>query len=830
MQTASPIVVNSSVGDLVAGKYRIERILSEGGMGCVVAARHTDLDELVAIKLLLPWAVGNSEAVARFAQEARTSVKIRSEHVVRTLDVGTLDNGTPFMVMEYLDGSDLSAVLRERGSLPVEQAIDFILQASEAIAEAHRMGIVHRDLKPANLFCIRQPGGMLLIKVLDFGISKVTNGQIAHPLAVTTNTATIMGSPFYMSPEQLRSSRSVDVRSDIWSLGVILFELLSGRLPFGAETLPELCLEITTKSPPRLREYCPSIEPELEDVICKCLEKDREARYSNIAEFALALTPFAPVRCSSSVQRVCGIMCSCDSPEGTGRGASLHPSSEDLLAAAHDHGLESRDTRALHAAPTSVPAFTSSQTRVGPNVFRASDLGDEGRLPVDGSMFPAVLSPTGHSDSNRSPSTAKEQPRARNGRKLLATVLVLAALLTGAVRALAPVSPHADNVLNMAARALTFLHPQESNIAVTVAGPGLIPIEDVEVFVDGKKRCNTSPCSTPVGPGTHLVTVNARGYVAISPQAVAAGTPLNLVLTPVSNIGSLQVTGGSAAITLFLDGREVGTLPVELLEVTAGTHHLRMESGGRFEAYEQSVLVTPDQLTTIGPIRLKVRKGTATIIAGANAEHARLQLISGSARRQLTTLPHVLELDTSKPYTIVATKRGFHSTVIPVAFEDGIDRKEFVVALRRFGESAIARENASSQQSEAAKQLADNTATGVPETRSEPSHSTLAAESSPSAEGGVQSDVLGASSLAQHGGDITGSDAPAAGLGMISINSIPRSNVLLDGRPLGATPRAEVAVSPGDHVVTFVHPEYGRKQVVVRAIAGEAIVTSVHFP
>src|SRR5512133_373377 len=193
MQTASPIVVNSSVGDLVAGKYRIERILSEGGMGCVVAARHTDLDELVAIKLLLPWAVGNSEAVARFAQEARTSVKIRSEHVVRTLDVGTLDNGTPFMVMEYLDGSDLSAVLRERGSLPVEQAIDFILQASEAIAEAHRMGIVHRDLKPANLFCIRQPGGMLLIKVLDFGISKVTNGQIAHPLAVTTNTATIMG-------------------------------------------------------------------------------------------------------------------------------------------------------------------------------------------------------------------------------------------------------------------------------------------------------------------------------------------------------------------------------------------------------------------------------------------------------------------------------------------------------------------------------------------------------------------------------------------------------------------------------------------------------------
>src|SRR6202167_5914469 len=185
-------------GDILAGKYRVERVLGIGGMGVVVAAHHIQLDEKVALKFLLPDALHNSDAVARFAREARAAVKIKSEHVARVSDVGTLPNGAPYMVMEYLDGVDLAAWLHERGTLPIEQAVDFVLQACEAIAEAHALGIVHRDLKPANLFCIRRADGNLSIKVLDFGISKVTTpGAPAHGVDMTRTNA-LVGSPLYM--------------------------------------------------------------------------------------------------------------------------------------------------------------------------------------------------------------------------------------------------------------------------------------------------------------------------------------------------------------------------------------------------------------------------------------------------------------------------------------------------------------------------------------------------------------------------------------------------------------------------------------------------------
>src|SRR5580658_3035975 len=155
-------------GDVLEGKYRIERVLGVGGMGVVVAAHHIQLDEKVALKFLLPSALGNPDAVARFAREARAVVKIKSEHVARVSDVGALQDGAPYMVMEYLEGGDLEAWLQERGPLPIEQTVEFVLQACEAIAEAHALGIVHRDLKPANLFCIRRADGLLSIKVLAF--------------------------------------------------------------------------------------------------------------------------------------------------------------------------------------------------------------------------------------------------------------------------------------------------------------------------------------------------------------------------------------------------------------------------------------------------------------------------------------------------------------------------------------------------------------------------------------------------------------------------------------------------------------------------------------
>jgi serine/threonine-protein kinase len=297
-------------GQILAGKYRVEEVLGVGGMGVVVAARHIELDSKVALKFLLPALLSNREAVGRFAREARAAVKFQSEHVARVLDVGTLDSGAPYMVMEFLEGSDLSAWIRERGPLPIEQAVEFVLQACIAVADAHGIGIVHRDLKPANLFCVRRTDGQLSVKVLDFGISKLTDpSRSSEPPGMSaTKTSAIVGSPLYMSPEQVQSAKDVDARTDIWALGVILFELLTGTIPFQGEAFGEIAVKIATQTPALLRSYRPDAPIDLEAVITKCLEKDRNRRYPNVAELALALFPFAPKRARATVERITGII------------------------------------------------------------------------------------------------------------------------------------------------------------------------------------------------------------------------------------------------------------------------------------------------------------------------------------------------------------------------------------------------------------------------------------------------------------------------------------------------------------------------------------------
>ncbi|HWZ92808.1 MAG TPA: serine/threonine-protein kinase, partial [Polyangiaceae bacterium] len=277
-------------GQILAGKFRIERVLGQGGMGVVVAATHIQLEERVALKFLLPEALSNPEAVARFAREARAAVKIKSEHVARVSDVGTLDSGSPYMVMEYLEGQDLADWVRKSGAMRQPDAVEFVLQACEAIAEAHALGIVHRDLKPANLFVTRRVDGSPCIKVLDFGISKLTVPGSTSDMGMT-RTSTVMGSPLYMSPEQMSSTRNVDARTDIWALGIILYEVLSGRVPFEAETMPQLCGMILQDAPRPLRELRPDVPDGLQWVVLRCLEKNRDARFANVAELAAALVP-----------------------------------------------------------------------------------------------------------------------------------------------------------------------------------------------------------------------------------------------------------------------------------------------------------------------------------------------------------------------------------------------------------------------------------------------------------------------------------------------------------------------------------------------------------
>ncbi|HEY2410292.1 MAG TPA: serine/threonine-protein kinase [Polyangiaceae bacterium] len=292
-------------GKVLAGKFRIERVLGQGGMGVVVQAHHLVLDEPVALKFLLSDAMMNGEAVARFEREARAAVKIKSEHVARVSDVGRLEDGAPYMVMELLRGRDLGALLVERGPMPLEDVVDYLLQAGEAIAEAHGLGIVHRDLKPQNLFLTQRADGSPCVKVLDFGISKLTGaGSGSGNDAGMTRTSAVMGSPLYMSPEQLLSARDVDMRTDVWALGVICFELLTGKSPFMAETLPQLCMTITHSPPASLRGFRPDLPLELERLILRCLEKDRGRRVATVAELALALVQFAPRRARLSAERI----------------------------------------------------------------------------------------------------------------------------------------------------------------------------------------------------------------------------------------------------------------------------------------------------------------------------------------------------------------------------------------------------------------------------------------------------------------------------------------------------------------------------------------------
>ncbi|HKP59885.1 MAG TPA: serine/threonine-protein kinase [Polyangiales bacterium] len=282
-------------GDVIAGKYRVQQLIGTGGVGFVVAATHVGLDDSVALKFLKPEFATNQEAVSRFTIEARASFKIKNEHVARVLDVDTLADGTPFMVMELLEGSDLRSILETHRYLPVSLAVDFVLQSCEALAAAHALHIVHRDIKPENLFVTQYAEGDQ-IKVLDFGISKVALTQQPLPGRKTRATALTMmavGTPPYMSPEQVRASTDLDARADIWSLGCVLYELLTGNAPFERMSLMQACAAVLEEEPLPLREGCPEASAELEAAVMRCLRKEPAERYGDVAELARALAPFA---------------------------------------------------------------------------------------------------------------------------------------------------------------------------------------------------------------------------------------------------------------------------------------------------------------------------------------------------------------------------------------------------------------------------------------------------------------------------------------------------------------------------------------------------------
>lgn len=272
-------------GTVLGEKYRIGRTLGRGAMGVIFEATHIQLGTLVAVKVLRPDYADREAVAERFLREARAAAQLRGEHICRVHDYGAMPDGTPFMVMELLEGCDLGTLVDQQGPLPPALVANCIVQTCTAIAEPHAKGMVHRDLKPTNLFLEQRGDDVPFIKILDFGIAKFESVDFK-----LTSTTTLIGSPSYMAPEQLRSTTAIDARTDIWALGIVMYELLTEKQPFIGESMTDLALAITMEPP---LPFATLVPDGLADVVMRCLEKNPAQRYQNVAELAEALTPFA---------------------------------------------------------------------------------------------------------------------------------------------------------------------------------------------------------------------------------------------------------------------------------------------------------------------------------------------------------------------------------------------------------------------------------------------------------------------------------------------------------------------------------------------------------
>lgn len=397
-----------AVGDLIAGKYRIEGVLGRGGMATVFAAWHEELDQRVALKMLHAGMSGDPTHAKRFVREARNAARIQSEHIARIMDVGrTPISGSAdrvYIVMEHLEGNDLSRVLKARGALPVDEVINYLVQACDAIAVAHSLGIIHRDLKPANLFLSRGADGSPTVKVLDFGIAKAFDQPAANELTTTT---AIIGSPLYMAPEQMTNARDVDQRADIWSLGVIAYRLLTKELPFRGENLVELAMAVASRPPRPIREHRAEISPSLADAIMRCLERDADLRWPTVAAFVQAIAPYGPGQLIPIVQRIVRI----------GRGPQeplvSAPASGSHSVMMFDPASSSNASRTTLSGPLAPPSATSVAPEAAKRPRKGLVLGLAIALVVGGIGAGVIVA-----SMRTRPSTVAEEPAHKSDKAL----------------------------------------------------------------------------------------------------------------------------------------------------------------------------------------------------------------------------------------------------------------------------------------------------------------------------------------------------------------------------------------------------------------------------
>lgn len=478
-----------AIGTVVNGKYRIESVLGRGAMGVVVECQHVELHERVALKFLMAGNTAHEDLGVRFLREAQMSARLKNEHISRVVDVGVWEGSVPYMVMEYLEGKDLRATMRAHGRLRLERAIDYAVQACEGVAEAHAQGIVHRDLKPSNLFVTRRADGSDLVKILDFGISKWS--LPGREIGEGTETGIILGSPKYMSPEQIFASSKVDARADVWSIGAIVYEMLAGRPPFDMATFAQTCAELSTdRLPPSICAQVQEVPPALEIAVFRCFERAVDRRTQTVAELAGELldaigSPFASV----VRQRI----------EAT---------------------LDLRGSSGRLQRPESV-----SRIVVGP-------FAGVGTSP---------LSATGHSLATRSDATLGsasdgssslevlmdmpgEPPRSKRKRLLVAAVLGIVLAAAAIVGALAsrPASPVSSPAPDVPAALETVAAPHPATIAMP-APSAEPPILDTsaEAPVEAKPRVRPAV--------VHARPLAAPPSVAPSPTAAAAPKPIESV-------------------------------------------------------------------------------------------------------------------------------------------------------------------------------------------------------------------------------------------------------------------------------------------------------------
>jgi serine/threonine protein kinase len=283
-------VENSGIlapGELVAERYRVGRIIGAGGKGIVYEAQHIGLNRPVALKVIRPDIARDSSVWRRFSREARALGALHNKHVVRILDYGMLDSGLTYLVMDRLEGSDLRRLLEAEGALPVQRAVDYVLPVCSALSDAHRLNIIHRDIKPENIFLAEIRACEPTIKLLDFGVA-----LFLDDVAPCTLMAPGMGPHFYLSPEQLQNPSAVDQRTDIWAVGILLYELLAGRSPLWGLDASQTYLTIVQGPLPRIENACPLLPVELAAVVHRCFELDPAHRPQSADELIVALEPF----------------------------------------------------------------------------------------------------------------------------------------------------------------------------------------------------------------------------------------------------------------------------------------------------------------------------------------------------------------------------------------------------------------------------------------------------------------------------------------------------------------------------------------------------------